>query len=103
MMSILSCGRNTGHQLRVSVILVKLGSVVIDIIDINSDNHFSLSRTFRSFPFNVESVEEERHLLGRLGGGSLKHHGSMIVFFTIKQTIQFKNFDAEPMLNILII
>ena len=103
MMSILSCGRNTGHQLRVSVILVKLGSIVIDIVDINSDNYFSLARTSGSFPFDVESVEEERHLLGRLGGGSLKHHGSMIVFFTIKQTIQFKNFDAEPMLNILII
>ena len=104
MMPILSCGRNTGHQLCVLIGCVKLGSIVIDIVDVHSDYHFPFARTARSFSFNVECVEEEWHLLGRLGGRRLKYHGyhDCIILYN-KQTIQIKNFDDEPMLNILII
>ena len=76
MMAILSCCRNTRHNL--ISFRVKHRCIIIDIIDVDPHNNFSFSRTIGTFALNIQGVEEKRNFLGGFGCWSLKNNKKCI-------------------------
>ena len=70
MMTIFCCGRNTGYQF--SSVRLEHGIVVVNVQHVHPHDHLAFPGAFAALALDVESVEEERNLLGGLCRGSLK-------------------------------
>ena len=62
MMTIFCCGRNTGYQF--SSVRLEHGIVIVNIQHVHPHDHLALPGALASLALDVQSVEEERNLLG---------------------------------------
>lgn len=68
--TILGRGGDTRHNL--GLLGLEHWRVVVDILDVDPDDHLTLARPSRAFALNVQGVEEERNLFGGFGSRSLQ-------------------------------
>ena len=64
-LTILGRGGDTRHNL--GLLGLEHWRVVVDILDVDPDDHLTLAGPFRAFALDVQGVEEERNLFGGFG------------------------------------